>query len=260
MMLPGLSLFVVCGISGFRPAFFWPICLLSPAAAPLGVALFIRKEMSGQGLTSAIDTSQGTPLAGVWAFQLFDALAMAWLAWYVEQIIPAPGSSASKKRWDFVLPACLRCAGNGPPEPLPAGSPVGSRELSELSRLGGSSCSGGGSAEAGSGGVVDVQALHLQKTFHTGRTPVHAVTDLSFDMAHGEVTGLLGQNGAGKTTAIHMLCGLVAPTSGRAIVRGLDVATDLDAIRDFSGICPQVADPPFAGRPTCRALVAGPDR
>ena len=49
------------------------------------------------------------------------------------------------------------------------------------------------------GGTSDVVARGLKKTFWAGRQPVHAVVDVSFDMKHGEVTGLLGQNGAAKT-------------------------------------------------------------
>ena len=51
-----------------------------------------------------------------------------------------------------------------------------------------------------------------------------AVDDLSFSVGRGEVFGFLGANGAGKTTAIRMLCGLLKPTSGRAEVAGFDVA------------------------------------
>ena len=56
-----------------------------------------------------------------------------------------------------------------------------------------------GSAAGDSTGTSDVVARGLKKTFWAGRQPVHAVVDVSFDMKHGEVTGLLGQNGAAKT-------------------------------------------------------------
>jgi ABC-2 type transport system ATP-binding protein len=51
-----------------------------------------------------------------------------------------------------------------------------------------------------------------------------AVDDVSFDVRRGEVFGFLGSNGAGKSTTIRMLCGLLSPTSGRALVDGIDVA------------------------------------
>ncbi|WP_067482856.1 ATP-binding cassette domain-containing protein [Actinomadura hibisca] len=62
-------------------------------------------------------------------------------------------------------------------------------------------------------------------TKHFG--PVRAVDGLSFAARPGEVTGFLGPNGAGKTTTLRMLLGLVAPTSGRALIDGERYA-DLD--------------------------------
>jgi len=47
--------------------------------------------------------------------------------------------------------------------------------------------------------------------------------NLTFDVFKGEIFGFLGANGAGKTTAIRILCGLSAPTSGKAIVAGYNV-------------------------------------
>ena len=50
-----------------------------------------------------------------------------------------------------------------------------------------------------------------------------AVDDVSFDVAAGEIFGFLGSNGAGKSTTIRMLCGLLRPSSGTARVGGIDV-------------------------------------
>ncbi len=67
----------------------------------------------------------------------------------------------------------------------------------------------------------------LSKVYDWGKgTPVRAVEDLSLSVPSGQVVGLLGPNGAGKTTTIKMMCGLVAPTSGRAHLNGYDVARE----------------------------------
>ena len=53
-----------------------------------------------------------------------------------------------------------------------------------------------------------------------------AVAGLSFSVAAGEIYGLLGPNGAGKTTTLRVLAGILTPTTGRALVAGIDVAAD----------------------------------
>src|SRR5258708_37893479 len=65
----------------------------------------------------------------------------------------------------------------------------------------------------------------LSKVYQRGKgTVVRAVDDLNLAVPVGQVVGLLGPNGAGKTTTIRMMCGLVAPTSGRVQVHGYDWA------------------------------------
>ena len=66
-----------------------------------------------------------------------------------------------------------------------------------------------------------------------------AVDAISFSVARGEVFGFLGANGAGKTTAIRMLIGLLAPSAGEARVAGFDVAREPDAIRRSIGYMSQ---------------------
>lgn len=66
-----------------------------------------------------------------------------------------------------------------------------------------------------------------------------AVDRIGFDVAQGEVFGFLGANGAGKTTAIRMLIGLLAPTEGAAEVAGFDVATDAEQVRRRIGYMSQ---------------------
>jgi ABC-2 type transport system ATP-binding protein len=66
-----------------------------------------------------------------------------------------------------------------------------------------------------------------------------AVNAISFRVAQGEVFGFLGANGAGKTTAIRMLIGLLAPTAGKATVAGFDVATDSEEVRKRIGYMSQ---------------------
>jgi ABC-2 type transport system ATP-binding protein len=66
-----------------------------------------------------------------------------------------------------------------------------------------------------------------------------AVDRLSFDVEAGEIFGFLGANGAGKSTTIRMLCGLLEPTDGTAMVGGVDVARDPEAVKRRIGYMSQ---------------------
>lgn len=66
-----------------------------------------------------------------------------------------------------------------------------------------------------------------------------AVDHISFEVRHGEIFGFLGANGAGKTTAMRMLCGLSYPTSGDGVVAGCDIATQAEEIKRRIGYMSQ---------------------
>ncbi len=72
-----------------------------------------------------------------------------------------------------------------------------------------------------------IEVRHLSKTFGT----FTAVDDVSFDVRGGEIFGFLGANGAGKSTTIRMLCGLIPPSGGTALVAGCDVRTDPEGVK-----------------------------
>lgn len=66
-----------------------------------------------------------------------------------------------------------------------------------------------------------------------------AVDAISLSVREGEVFGFLGSNGAGKSTTIRMLCGLLTPTSGRAVVGGIDVGRDPEGVKQRIGYMSQ---------------------
>ncbi len=69
--------------------------------------------------------------------------------------------------------------------------------------------------------------------------PVTAVDDVAFEIPSGDVFGILGPNGSGKTTTIRMLCGLLRPTSGTALVADVDVVRDPDGVKSRIGYMSQ---------------------
>ncbi|WP_276501370.1 ABC transporter ATP-binding protein [Terrimonas pollutisoli] len=86
----------------------------------------------------------------------------------------------------------------------------------------------------GDGGNVII-ADHLTKRFGD----FTAVSEISFEVSKGEIFGFLGANGAGKTTAMRMLCGLSIPTSGKASVAGFDVFRQTESIKKNIGYMSQ---------------------
>ncbi|MEO0382681.1 MAG: ABC transporter ATP-binding protein [Pseudomonadota bacterium] len=70
-----------------------------------------------------------------------------------------------------------------------------------------------------------VQIRNLSKTFPTPDGPVQAISDVSFDMAKGSITGLVGESGSGKTTLGRTLLRLVEPTGGQTLFDGQDINT-----------------------------------
>ena len=81
--------------------------------------------------------------------------------------------------------------------------------------------------------VIEVE--HLVKAFGS----FHAVDDISFTVKRGEIFGFLGANGAGKTTAMHMLTGLNQPTSGTGRVAGYDIRTQYEEVKKHIGYMSQ---------------------
>ncbi len=74
--------------------------------------------------------------------------------------------------------------------------------------------------------------------------PVEAVRGVSFSVAPGELFGLLGPNGSGKTTIVRLLTGQIRPSDGSSRVLGMDPAKDPVGVRSLVGIIPDQANPP----------------
>lgn len=86
-----------------------------------------------------------------------------------------------------------------------------------------------------------IQATELVKTYSGKDGEVQAVRGVSLSVEPGGIFGFLGPNGAGKSTTVRMLTTLMTITSGRAIVAGVDVASDPDGVRNKIGVALQEA-------------------
>jgi len=100
-----------------------------------------------------------------------------------------------------------------------------------------------------------IQARQLTKVFQDRkRGAVRAVDGVSFDCEPGRIYGLLGANGAGKTTVLRMLATLLRPTSGTAVVAGHNIETDAESVRARVGFL--ATSTALYGRLTAREMIA----
>jgi sodium transport system ATP-binding protein len=82
-----------------------------------------------------------------------------------------------------------------------------------------------------------IEVMGLSKRFGN----IEAVKDVSFVARDGEITGLLGANGAGKSTCLRMLYGVLSPDSGRACIDGIDIRGETSKARAHLGVLPHSA-------------------
>jgi len=99
-----------------------------------------------------------------------------------------------------------------------------------------------------------IEAKNLTKIFKDKkRGEIRAVDDVSFECKPGEIFGLLGPNGAGKTTTLRMLSTALVPTSGTAVIDGIDVAQNPKEVRSHIGFLS--GNTGLYGRLTAREMV-----
>ena len=89
----------------------------------------------------------------------------------------------------------------------------------------GTAADAGGTTDphAGTGPMVRVE--HVERTYGSGTAAVHALSDITFDIAPGELVALVGRSGSGKTTLLNTIGGLDRPDGGRVLVGGREVSS-----------------------------------
>ncbi|GBG86818.1 hypothetical protein CBR_g42101 [Chara braunii] len=101
--------------------------------------------------------------------------------------------------------------------------------------------SGGREGRRSPSSTFSIVCDELQKVYRglDGNPDKLAVKGMSLAVPRGECFGMLGPNGAGKTTSINMMVGFLEPTSGTALIEGMDIRTEMGSIHSIMGVCPQ---------------------
>ena len=171
---------------------------------------------------------------------LIDGLIFIILTWFIEAVNPG-GEGVPQKPWFFVqksywFPEYVKATKfendiNGNSAAHPPHQPNHEREPEDLKPT--------------------IRIVNLCKTYAASfaknilhcqfgkTTQKKAVDFLNLNVYDSQITALLGHNGAGKSTTFSMLTGVIAPTSGTAIINDYDIRTSLPSIRKNLGICPQ---------------------
>uniref|UniRef100_A0A8C7EKL7 ABC transporter domain-containing protein n=1 Tax=Neovison vison TaxID=452646 RepID=A0A8C7EKL7_NEOVI len=185
-------------------------CLSSNIAMALGTKFLVKAEMEKIGIKwSNIFSSpkmENFDFTHVLGMFLFDAFLYGLVAWYIEAVFP--GEYGVPKPWNFFLQFYETNE-----------SKYFEAEPTDL--------------------VAGIQIKHLCKEFRVQNTTKIAIKDLSLNLYVGQITVLLGHNGAGKSTTLSILSGLYPATSGEAYINGYDISQQMVQIRKSLGLCPQ---------------------
>ncbi|XP_034369378.1 phospholipid-transporting ATPase ABCA3-like isoform X1 [Arvicanthis niloticus] len=154
---------------------------------------------------------------------LVDALIYGLVAWYIEAVFP--GEYGVPKPWNFFM---MHSYWFGEP----------TQQNPEITQFYEGVENKYFEAEP-TDLTAGIQIKHLHKVFQENNTTKVAIKDLSLNFYEGQITVLLGHNGAGKSTTLSILSGLYPPTSGEAYVHGEDISQHMDQIRNSLGLCPQ---------------------
>ncbi|XP_006914256.2 ATP-binding cassette sub-family A member 17 [Pteropus alecto] len=203
-------------------------CLLSNVAMALGVRLISIFETKGTGIRwENIGSVSGEfNFTQVLLMLLLDSFLYTLVTWYVESIFP--GEYGTPKPWYFfVTPSYWHGESSSSTKSV---LDVENTEKALKSKF---------IQEEPTGLMKGIEIQHLYKVFYKGRDKHIAVKGLTMNLYQGQITVLLGHNGAGKTTVCCMLTGLISPSGGQAYINGYEISQDMVQIRKSLGWCPQ---------------------
>ena len=217
---------------------------LHPATAFTYACLsFTEYEDNAQGVTDFtwnVSNDNNITFKDCLDMMFVDAIYLLFLAWYVDKIWPS--EFGTQEKWYFLFTPKYWKNMFGM---TVFGTAANTREIHSAQH--GEVSMNGVNVELVSESLmsqfenktcVDIQ--NLRKEFETPQgVKKVAVNGLNLTMFQGHITALLGHNGAGKTTAIAMLTGLIPPDDGTAVIEGYDIHENMDEIRKNLGVCPQ---------------------
>ncbi|KAH7855874.1 hypothetical protein Vadar_029947 [Vaccinium darrowii] len=214
--------------------------LLSPTAFALGSVNFADYEHGHVGLrwSNIWQPSSGVNFLVCLLMMLVDAILYCGIGLYLDKVLPT--ENGVHNSWKFLFHKCFRrkrtpskhCASS-----LDASSGSANFPGKDVSEAVMEAISLDMKQQELDGRCIRIRNLRKEYTTKKGRCC--AVKSLQLTLYENQILSLLGHNGAGKSTTISMLVGLLRPSSGDALVLGKNILTEMDEIRKVLGVCPQ---------------------
>ncbi|XP_037363345.1 phospholipid-transporting ATPase ABCA3-like isoform X2 [Talpa occidentalis] len=200
-------------------------CLSSNVALSLGINLWLKLEIKEIGvkwenLWTPASLEDNLVFGYLMGMLLLDALLYGLVTWFIETVFP--GQFGMPQPWYFFLKYSYWF-----------GKPTVKVEKEEVTHH--RSTKNKYFETEPTNLVIGIQMEHLHKEFGDKV----AVNNMSLNLYKGQISILLGQNGAGKTTIISILTGHYPPTRGEAYINGYDVSKNMIEIQRNLGFCPQ---------------------
>lgn len=207
-------------------------CLISNVGMAMGAQLIGMFEGKGSGaqwsnLLTPVSVDDNFTLGQVMGMLLLDSVVYSVIGWYVESIMP--GDYGVPQPWHFCFLPSYWC---GTPRDAEFIEKEDDEDPEKALR-------GEYLEEEPSDLIPGIRIKHLTKAFRVNGKRRVAVRDLTLNMYEGQITVLLGHNGAGKSTTLSMLTGLLPPSTGECYIGGYEISRDTALIRRNLGLCPQ---------------------
>ncbi|KAG5501449.1 hypothetical protein JKF63_03278 [Porcisia hertigi] len=203
------------------------IMVLSPSALATGLTLLLEHEINGgSGVAELVYFRDDPKLILAYVFLVLDIAVYLLLMMYLDCVIPKDWGT-TKNPFFFIIDPVRWCFCR--------------RRVSHDSAVQDGRAEDGVFEEEDSEAEEDaaVRIRGLRKTFRRGGKSFVSVNNLFWSLKEGEISVLLGHNGAGKSTTINMITGMLEADSGDCYVSGHSVRHDLRAVRQEIGFCPQ---------------------
>ncbi|XP_076292228.1 cholesterol transporter ABCA5 isoform X3 [Lasioglossum baleicum] len=237
---------------------FWVVSLLSPTGVALAMDKALVLDLQGEGVNfDNLWSGPGIPFGGSLIMMTLDIFLYACLAYYFDCVIPSE-YGVKRTPWFCFTPG-FWCQRKAPRVGLQykkkterqSREKLGLQSYLQVPSSNGESNSFIPGEETNRDiepvvremkGREAIRIVDLYKSYQKCRKPeTKAVNGINLTIYEGQITAILGHNGAGKTSLFNILTGLTAPTAGTALIFGYDVRDfqDMQNIRSMTGVCPQ---------------------